>query len=92
MRHDLRLDALVAAGARYPDLRDWAGAHGVPGAASASNVFEAPLLVPLTPREAQQEAVTRWMAAGQRGTVVLPTGAGKTLVALLAIQCRCVLR
>jgi len=86
LRHDPRLDALVAAGARYPDLRDWADTQGIAEATSASNVFEAPLLDPRTPREAQQEAVTRWMAAGQRGSVVLPTGAGKTLVALLAIQ------
>ena len=53
---------------------------------AAANLIEAPLLDPRTPREAQQEAVSRWMAAGQRGTVVLPTGAGKTLVALLAIH------
>lgn len=86
LRHDPRLDALVAVGARYPDLRAWAATHGVPEATTAANTFEAPLLDVRIPREAQQDAVTRWMAAGQRGTVVLPTGAGKTLVALLAIQ------
>ena len=86
MQFDPRLDALVAAGARYPDLRDWAIARGIPEATNASGMFEVPLLDPRTPREAQQEAVSRWMAAGQRGTVVLPTGAGKTLVALLAIH------
>lgn len=86
MQYDPRLDALVAAGARYPELRDWALANGIREASAASNLFEAPLLDPRIPREAQQEAVTRWMAAGQRGTVVLPTGAGKTLVALLAIR------
>ena len=86
MQWDTRLDALVAAGARYPELRDWALEHHVHEAAAATNVFEAPLLDPRIPREAQYEAVARWMAAGQRGTVVLPTGAGKTLVALLAIQ------
>lgn len=86
LRHDPRLDALVAVGAQYPALRDWAKAHGIPEATFASNAFHVPLLDPRTPREAQQEAVARWMAAGQRGTVVLPTGAGKTLVALMAIQ------
>ncbi len=33
----------------------------------------------------QKEAMTTWWNAGGRGVVVLPTGTGKTLVALLAI-------
>jgi superfamily II DNA or RNA helicase len=33
----------------------------------------------------QQLALARWEAAGQRGVVALPTGAGKTLVAIAAI-------
>lgn len=35
-------------------------------------------------RDYQEEALERWMA-GRRGVVVLPTGAGKTMVALAAI-------
>ena len=38
-----------------------------------------------TPFPHQQEAVDAWWAAGGRGVVVLPTGTGKTFVALLAI-------
>lgn len=38
-----------------------------------------------TPRDYQAEAVTAWRAAGRRGVVVLPTGAGKTFVAELAV-------
>jgi len=37
------------------------------------------------PRDYQVEAVDSWRAAGRRGVVVLPTGAGKTLVAHLCI-------
>jgi len=33
----------------------------------------------------QDEALGRWLAAGARGVVALPTGAGKTLVAIAAI-------
>ena len=86
MRPDPRLDALVAAGADYPALREWATANGIAEATATAAPFDAPLLDPRIPREAQQEAVARWIAAGHRGSVVLPTGAGKTLVALLAIH------
>jgi superfamily II DNA or RNA helicase len=86
MQLDPRLDALVAAGARYPELRDWAAERGIAPSSVPPWTFDAPLLDPRTPRDAQAEAVARWIAAGHRGTVVLPTGAGKTLVALLAIH------
>ncbi|MCB9779756.1 MAG: DEAD/DEAH box helicase [Alphaproteobacteria bacterium] len=37
------------------------------------------------PRPYQAEALAAWRAAGRRGTVVLPTGAGKTFVAELCM-------
>src|SRR3712207_1003595 len=40
----------------------------------------------LEPRSYQQEAITRWVDHDGRGVVVLPTGAGKTVVALMAIE------
>lgn len=40
----------------------------------------------LAPRPYQAEALAAWLGAGGRGTVVLPTGAGKTLLALMAIE------
>ncbi|HEU5349252.1 MAG TPA: DEAD/DEAH box helicase, partial [Ktedonobacterales bacterium] len=39
----------------------------------------------LTPRSYQRDAVDAWLAAGGRGIVVLPTGAGKTVVAFDAL-------
>jgi superfamily II DNA or RNA helicase len=38
------------------------------------------------PRPYQAEALAAWLAADRRGVVVLPTGAGKTQVALMAIE------
>jgi superfamily II DNA or RNA helicase len=40
----------------------------------------------IEPRPYQEEALTRWLAEGSAGVVVLPTGAGKTLVAAMAIH------
>lgn len=40
----------------------------------------------LEPRSYQTEAIERWIANDGRGVVVLPTGAGKTVVALMAIE------
>lgn len=40
----------------------------------------------LEPYEHQREALAAWKAAGKRGLVVLPTGAGKTYVAQMAIE------
>ena len=34
----------------------------------------------------QEEALTAWLVAGKRGVVILPTGAGKTIVAMAAIS------
>jgi superfamily II DNA or RNA helicase len=84
--YDPRLDALVGPGHRLSELRVWAADHDVPERGTTSDELDAPLLDPRTPREYQREAVDRWRAAGRRGTVVLPTGAGKTLVALMAID------
>jgi superfamily II DNA or RNA helicase len=40
----------------------------------------------LQPRAYQREALERWLGCGGRGVVVLPTGAGKTVVAYMALE------
>ncbi|HZR43174.1 MAG TPA: DEAD/DEAH box helicase [Ktedonobacteraceae bacterium] len=40
----------------------------------------------MEPRPYQQEALGGWLAEGSQGVVVLPTGAGKTFVAAMAIH------
>ena len=40
----------------------------------------------VTPRSYQEAALSAWLAAMGRGVVVLPTGAGKTILALMAIE------
>ncbi len=45
-----------------------------------------PTSLAMEPRPYQEEALSRWLANGSAGVVVLPTGAGKTLVAAMAIH------
>src|SRR5712691_11794699 len=42
--------------------------------------------VQVEPRPYQNEALSNWLAEGSAGVVVLPTGAGKTLVAAMSIH------
>ncbi len=54
--------------------------------ARAYEEIEAVPLVPREPRPYQQEAIQAWRRARGRGVVVLPTGAGKTHVAIMGIE------
>ena len=40
----------------------------------------------IAPRNYQQEALNHWLEVGKRGVVTLPTGAGKTMLAMLCIS------
>jgi superfamily II DNA or RNA helicase len=48
--------------------------------------FDFRSVLEIEPRPYQQEAISRWRDAGRRGVVVLPTGAGKSHVAHMAIE------
>ena len=63
-------------------------AEGVTVTDKAKSFTELTLNVGLaqTPYPHQTEALTAWKQAGRRGVVVLPTGAGKTYVAQLAME------
>jgi len=45
-----------------------------------------PLAAPVTPRAHQERALDAWLATGKFGTVVMPTGSGKTIFAVMAIE------
>ncbi|MCA1557375.1 MAG: DEAD/DEAH box helicase family protein, partial [Acidobacteria bacterium] len=47
--------------------------------------FDFPTKLLFEPRPYQEEAIAEWRRAGKCGVVVLPTGAGKSLVAQMAI-------
>ncbi|GGJ13724.1 ATP-dependent helicase [Halobellus salinus] len=72
---------------RYADLRDTLGERGVAFedevATSVSERLSVSHAYDLRPYQA--EAVAAWREAGERGVIELPTGAGKTVVAVDAI-------
>jgi superfamily II DNA or RNA helicase len=80
-----------------PDADDLLGALAAPPAADADPEMITPraaYALPTTmrpqltikPRIYQSESIVSWLRHNGRGVVVLPTGAGKTVVALMAIE------
>ena len=56
------------------------------GLLAPEQMLDLPLRLSLHPRPYQREAVRHWLEAEGRGVVVLPTGAGKTVVAMIAME------
>lgn len=83
---DARLGVLRAPASRLAAVREWAtGGAGLvdavgPNERSPTGPWRTPELRPY-----QEAALATWTGAGRRGLVVLPTGAGKTRVAIAAL-------
>jgi superfamily II DNA or RNA helicase len=87
-RWDPRSACYRAPAAAYADLLRALGRQSIPVDDRARGYQPLPdgPCVRLPPRPYQAEALAAWRAQRGRGVVVLPTGAGKTLVACLAID------
>ena len=87
---DERSGCFRAPACRYADVVRGLRALGIAYADEARRyeTLASAALVHREPRPYQTGALDAWRAAGFRGVVVLPTGAGKTLVAHLAIDDR----
>jgi superfamily II DNA or RNA helicase len=59
-------------------------AHLLTSGIQAAYGLPRPPVFDLTPRPYQEEAIDAWARQAGRGVIVLPTGAGKTVVALMA--------
>lgn len=83
----VRWDDRIAAHRAVPS--DWPGIQEVLARAGVDCCLEGPALETLAQppelRAYQRAALDTWIACGRRGVVVLPTGAGKTRVALAAM-------
>lgn len=69
----------------YRDVRSWLVESDVRNAVPRWQKLALTLHDPRTPHDYQNEALAAWRAADRWGTVVLPTGAGKTLVAIRTV-------
>ncbi|MFH0897506.1 MAG: DEAD/DEAH box helicase family protein [Candidatus Bathyarchaeota archaeon] len=84
---DPRIGAFRAMALYYHELKSFLDGSGVP------YVDDVPALLPISGlksklnlRPYQEDALKAWVNAGKRGVIVLPTGAGKTFIALKAIE------
>ncbi len=87
-RPDPRTGVYRAEAFRYRGLVEHLRRHGIPYEDKARQYQPSPwpLRTSRDPFPHQTEALAAWWAAGGRGTVVLPTGTGKTFLAVLAIN------
>jgi superfamily II DNA or RNA helicase len=72
----------------YKKVREWFASRGIAltDHADQTQPIDATLRTAYEDRPYQREAVEAWIEAGCAGCIVLPTGSGKTLVALRAIE------
>ncbi|MBX3013296.1 MAG: DEAD/DEAH box helicase family protein [Caldilineaceae bacterium] len=70
----------------YPTLVAWLQRQGIHDNVPRWQPLDLTLHDQREPHDYQLEALQAWQAGNQRGSIVLPTGAGKTFVAIHAIQ------
>ncbi|WP_135829624.1 DEAD/DEAH box helicase family protein [Halorussus halobius] len=84
---DARSKTLRAPAVRYGPLRAWLDDRGVD---CDDGVLDAPALPAVASayelREYQRDALDAWESADRRGVLELPTGSGKTVIGLKAIE------
>lgn len=85
---DLRIKRFRAKAFHYRLIMQWLWHHKIPFQDRARHYDDLPLSLgqKQAPFPYQEEALQTWLQKKKRGVVVLPTGAGKTFLALLAIE------
>ncbi len=73
-------------GFHYPVLIDWLRKHGITNSLPRWQHLDLTLHDLREPHDYQVAALEAWEQADRHGSIILPTGAGKTFVAIQAIQ------
>ena len=86
-KYDARKGVYRAPAFRYGEIVEHLEQQGVEYRDEALDLLPCPALSSdVELRDYQRKALDAWMEAGRRGVIVLPTGAGKTFVALKAVE------
>lgn len=86
-RWDPRVEAFRALPLHYPDIIEYLERSRVLYRDNADKSLPTPPLnSDIELRQYQKEALDAWLDAGRRGVIELPTGSGKTYIALKAIE------
>ena len=72
-------------GYHYPTLHEWLKTENIKDSVPRWQQLDLTISDDREPHDYQLEAIEAWQAADCRGSIVLPTGAGKTFVAIQAI-------
>ena len=89
---DPRTKSMRAQALHYPNIVEYLKQSEIECDDSVLELIPSPIIsidkknVHLALREYQQKALDSWTEAGRRGCVVLPTGAGKTVIGIKAIE------
>lgn len=84
---DSRSGAYRGMALHYRDIVEYLNRSGIQHEDEALDLLPCPPLhCKVKLRNYQKEALNAWLKAGKRGTIVLPTGAGKTAIAVGAIS------
>lgn len=85
--HDSRIERMVAPGRFYREIVLACQNLGLAllDEVRAYQLEDFSIKKELVPRQHQSEALTAWESEGRRGVVILPTGAGKSILGVMAI-------
>jgi superfamily II DNA or RNA helicase len=85
---DPRTNLLRASALHYSNIINYLEESGIDCNDSVMDLIPSPLFVTtdVSLREYQKRALEKWVEAGMKGCVVLPTGSGKTIIGIKAIE------
>lgn len=86
-KYDANTESYRAPAHRYRDIIEHLSSQGIEYRDEVFGGLKCPVLTSrIELRDYQEKAIGAWREAGHRGLIVLPTGAGKTVIAIRAVE------